>query len=78
MHEGACGHKVRIWRRTGRGEKGEKGIFAYFNVVRMRRLFKNNAERIRVFAKILILRFWGEDDILYLDTVYISIFAERY
>lgn len=21
MHEGACGHKVRIWRRTGRGEK---------------------------------------------------------
>lgn len=21
MHEGACDHKVRIWRRTGRGEK---------------------------------------------------------
>nr|DAG75633.1 MAG TPA: hypothetical protein [Caudoviricetes sp.] len=31
-----------------------------------------------MLAKILILRFWGEDDILYLDTVYISIFAERY
>lgn len=44
----------------------------------MRRKFNYNAEWIRVFVKIFVLRFLKINDILYLDTVYISNFAERY